>query len=78
MGFLRALIRPLKSRKVRTGLATVAAAYLAQWGLDVGTEIIMTILGVGISIILGVAVEDAGAKSRSQVNVSSDRTGRKK
>jgi len=56
------LIQPLASRKVRVALATVAAAYLADRGLNVNVEIIATILGVGVSVILGIAIEDAGHK----------------
>ncbi len=44
-------------------LATVLAAYAAQAGLDVGQEMIHTVLGVGIALILGIAHEDAGSRS---------------
>ncbi len=53
-------LRPLASRKVRVALATVVAAFAAQWGLQVGEELVFTILGVGVSLILGIAHEDAG------------------
>lgn len=59
-----ALFRPLASRKVRVALATVVAAYAAQWGLQVSEEVVFTILGVGVSLILGIAHEDAGRLSR--------------
>lgn len=58
------IFRPLASRKVRVALATVFAAYAAQWGLQVGEEMVFTILGVGVSLILGIAHEDAGRLSR--------------
>lgn len=60
MEILAKLIRPLKSRKVRVALATVIAAYAADHGLDVGANVLMTILGVGVSLILGIAHEDNG------------------
>ena len=62
---LTRLIRPLRSRKVRVALATVAAAYAAQFGLNVSQEVVMTILGVGVSLILGIAHEDSG-RARAQ------------
>ena len=60
MGILKRVIQPLRSRKVRVALVTVVAAYLADYGLNVSTEIIMTILGAGVSVILGIAHEDNG------------------
>lgn len=54
------LIRPLASRKVRVALATVAAAFAAEFGWDVSDELVFTILGVGVALILGIAHEDAG------------------
>lgn len=51
---------PLASRKVRVALATVIAAFAANWGFDVDEELVLTILGVGASLILGIAHEDAG------------------
>lgn len=62
-GFILRLIKPLRSRKVRVALATVAAAFAAEFGLNVGEELVLTILGVGVSLILGIAHEDAGQKS---------------
>jgi len=56
----KSLVAPLASRKVRVALATVVAAFAAQWGLHVNEEIVFTILGVGVSLILGIAHEDAG------------------
>lgn len=57
------LLKPLKSRKVRVALATVVVAYAAEFGLDVSEGMVMTIIGVGVALILGVAVEDAGVKA---------------
>ena len=53
------LSRPFASRKVRIALATVAAAVLAELGLAVSEETVLAIIGVGISLILGIAHEDA-------------------
>lgn len=43
------------------------AAYAALAGLHVSEEMMFTILGVGISLILGIAHEDAGRKSGEAV-----------
>ncbi|MEK6797552.1 MAG: hypothetical protein AABZ12_01155 [Planctomycetota bacterium] len=51
---------PLASRKVRVALATVVAAFAAEFGLSVSEELVFTILGVGVALILGIAHEDAG------------------
>ena len=55
---LRRWVMPLASRKVRVALATVLAAYAAQYGLGVSEEIVLTILSVGVALILGIAHED--------------------
>jgi hypothetical protein len=62
---LRRLLKPLSSRKVRVAVATVVVAYAAEFGLKVSGELILTILGVGASLILGIAHEDAGRLSAS-------------
>ena len=56
----RRLVRPLSSRKVRVAVATVIVAFAAEFGLDTSAELIATILGVGVALILGIAHEDAG------------------
>ena len=56
------LFQPLKSRKVRVALATVLAAYASECGLHLPSEILVTILGVGVALILGIAHEDNGEK----------------
>jgi hypothetical protein len=61
--FLRRLLQPLASRKVRVALATVLAALGAAWGLNVREDVIHTILGVGAALILGIAHEDHGRLS---------------
>lgn len=62
MDVLRKVVRPLLSRKVRVALATVLAAYAAEYGLGVSEEMVLTILGVGAALILGIAHEDQGLK----------------
>lgn len=51
---------PLGSRKVQVAVATIVAAYAAQAGLAVTEDTVLTILGVGVALILGIAHEDAG------------------
>ena len=63
LGTVGRVARPLASRKVRVALATVVAAYAAEYGIGVSEEIIVTVLGVGVALILGIAIEDAGQKS---------------
>ena len=65
-------IAPLASRKVRVALTTVVAAFVAQWGLHVSDDLIFTILGVGVSLILGIAHEDAGRFSGGAPREASD------
>jgi len=57
---LKRAVQPLASRKVRVALATVIAAYAAQYGLGVSEDVVLTILSVGVALILGIAHEDAG------------------
>ena len=64
--FWQKLVNPLRSRKVRVALATVMAAFAVEFGLDVSEELILTILGVGVSLILGIAHEDAGKNTITQ------------
>lgn len=53
---------PLRSRKIQVALATVLAAYGAQTGMVLNEDTIITVLGVGVALILGIAHEDAGRK----------------
>ncbi len=62
ISILRRLCRPLESRKVRVALATVLAAYLAECGLGLSEELVLTVSAVGVSLILGIAHEDAGKR----------------
>jgi hypothetical protein len=50
----------LRSRKVQVALATVVASYLLETKVEVSEETLAAVLGVGISLILGIAHEDAG------------------
>lgn len=59
---LRGGLSPLRSRKVRVALATVLSAIGAEYGLGVSEDVIHTVLGVGVALILGIAHEDAGKK----------------
>ncbi len=51
---------PLRSRKVQVALVTVIIAYAGQVGLNVNEDTLLTVLGVGVALILGIAHEDAG------------------
>lgn len=66
------LSRPLASRKVRVALATVLAAYGAEYGLGVSEEMLLTIVSVGVALILGIAHEDQG-RNRSRAEEASPR-----
>ncbi|MFQ5461441.1 MAG: hypothetical protein ACE5E5_02310 [Phycisphaerae bacterium] len=57
------MIRPLASRKVRVALATVLSAIVVEFGFNVGEELMLTIVSMGVALILGIAHEDAGLKS---------------
>jgi hypothetical protein len=66
------LMAPLASRKVRVALATVIAAYAGQLGLGWDEGMVLTVLSVGVALILGIAHEDAGAKSAGSVDGAQD------
>jgi len=66
MGILKRIIKPFQSRKVRVALATVIAACVAELGFNVSEEILLSIIGVGISVILGIAHEDSGKWASGQ------------
>lgn len=53
---------PLRSRKVQVALATVLAAWGVQLGLGMTEESVLSVLGVGVALILGIAHEDASRK----------------
>jgi len=56
---------PLRSRKAQVALATIVVAYAAHAGLELKEELVTTILGVGVALILGIAHEDAGRAGSS-------------
>lgn len=66
IGWIGRLFRPLASRKVRVALATVLAAYAAEYGLGASEEVILTLVSVGVALILGIAHEDAGQKRQGE------------
>jgi len=66
------VVGPLCSRKVRVALATVIAAYVGQLGLGWDEPMVLTVLSVGVALILGIAHEDAGAKSAGQTEGGHD------
>lgn len=53
----------LRSRKVQVALATVLVAIAGQYGVELGEGTLTTILAVGVAVILGIAIEDAGSKA---------------
>ncbi len=60
---MQRVVKPLASRKVRVALATVLAAYAAEYGLAASEEVLLTIVSVGVALILGIAHEDAGKQT---------------
>jgi len=64
LGVILDWLPALKSRKVRVGIATVIVAAAADLGGNLDPQIVLSIVGVGVSIILGIAIEDNGIKSR--------------
>jgi hypothetical protein len=56
---LTLIVRPLRSRKVRVGLAGLIYTYLGQ-RLGLSEEQIYAGIGVAVVIIMGIAVEDHG------------------
>ena len=56
----------LRSRKVQVALATIVAALAAQYGLELSETTLVAVITTGAAVILGIAVEDAGAKAASK------------
>jgi hypothetical protein len=54
--------RPFRSRKNRVALVTLVVAFAAELGWNISGELLLTILGVGSALILGIAHEDNGSK----------------
>lgn len=57
---IQGICSPLASRKVRVAVATVVAAYAAQYGLGCSEDMVLTLMSVGVALILGIAHEDNG------------------
>ena len=55
---------PLRSRKVQVALVTLVVAWAGHAGWELDANLVATVVAVGVSIILGIAIEDAGEKSR--------------
>jgi hypothetical protein len=66
--FLGRLASPLSSRKVRVAIAASIGAVAADWGLGVSHETVLAIVGLGASLILAIAHEDAGRNAASRLN----------
>ena len=60
----RRWIWPLRSRKVQVALATVLVSFMAQAGIVLAEETVLSVLGVGMALILGIAHEDAGRAAK--------------
>ena len=56
---------PFRSRKVRVALATALGAFGAEYGIHASSELLLAIAGIGASMILGIAHEDAGRHAAS-------------
>lgn len=61
------------SRKTRVALATLFAAFAARWGWQVSEDLILAIVGVGASLILGIAHEDAGRNAARANRAATDK-----
>lgn len=59
-GDWRRWLWPLRSRKIQVALVTVVVSFLAQAGIVLSEETVLSVLGVGMALILGIAHEDAG------------------
>ena len=55
---------PLRSRKIQVALVTVVVSFLAQAGVVLSEETVLSVLGVGMALILGIAHEDAGRSAK--------------
>lgn len=67
------LFHPLASRKVRVALTTLVVAYATEFGLRLGSDMVLTVLGVGVALILGIAHEDAGRNVALSRNTALER-----
>jgi hypothetical protein len=51
---------------VQVAVATILVAYAAQAGFILNEESVVNVLAIGTALILGIAHEDAGAKSAAR------------
>lgn len=54
---------PLRCRKAQVALATLIVSYAAQRGWVLSEEAVAQIIALGVALILGIAHENAAAKS---------------
>lgn len=65
--WVKRILLPLRSRKVRVALTTMVVAYAAEYGLNVSESLVMGIMGLGLALVIGIAHEDNGKKSGAQL-----------
>lgn len=61
-GFVERLTLLFRSRKVLVGIASLIVAAAARYGFKLDPDVVAGIVAVAISVILGISIEDAGAK----------------
>ncbi|HEB79761.1 MAG TPA: hypothetical protein ENI79_04730 [Rhodospirillales bacterium] len=66
------VINPAVSRKALAALVTLIVAVGGKLGFDLPPDAVTAVVAIGVALILGVAVEDAGAKSRGRFVVIND------
>ena len=54
---------PLRSRKVLVAVATCVVAWAAEANIVLSPETVLVVLAAGVSVIVGIAIEDAGEKA---------------
>lgn len=54
------LFGPLRSRKVGVAFGILLGAFAAEYGLKVSSELLRAIIGIGVSLVPGIAHEDGG------------------
>lgn len=62
---IRRLAVPLRSRKVRVALTTAIGAIAVELGFDVPQELVLSMVGIGATLILAIAHEDNGRHAAS-------------
>ena len=59
----------LRSRKVQVSIVALIVSYAGYYGLNVPGELILGVLGTGIALVLGIAIEDHGEKTASTISI---------